>query len=80
MFENNYSHNLKVHYSRYIASWINAHGGRYKRELFEGFRHWLRDECKLTDDEIHDIWEMATNGKLELQENARRYLKNYKEQ
>lgn len=79
-WENKVTHNAKEYYSRYIASWIKAHGGKYQRELFEGFRHWLRDECELNEEEIHEIYEMATTGKLEFEGNAQCFIKNYKEQ
>ena len=69
-FENLKTHN-GIHYSRYIASWHNA-GGRVYDSLFEDL---LRSTQQLTDDEIHDIREMATCGKLELEVSAREFLK-----
>ena len=59
-----------IHYSRYIMSWLNA-GGEYFGTKFE---EWLRSE-QLTDDEIRDIKEMAMNGKFELEQNARAFIK-----
>ena len=69
MFNNLKTHN-EIHYSRYIASWHNA-GGRVYNSLFED---WLRSTQQLTDDEIRDIKEMATCGKLELEVSARSFL------
>ena len=40
------------------------------------FKEWLKETQGLTDDEIKDIMEMATNGKLELEESAKRFLEN----
>jgi len=71
MLENKKTHN-GIPYSRYIASWHVA-GGRIYDRLFE---EWLRTTQQLTDDEIHDIKEMATCGKLELEESARLFLKD----
>ena len=72
-FKNEKTHN-GIHYSRYIASWHNAGGRVYKyRSIFED---WLRQTQELTDDEIHDIIEMATNGKLELEMSAKQFLKD----
>ncbi len=71
MFENKITHN-GIPYSRYIASWHNAGGRIYKyRSIFED---WLRQTQQLTDEEVHDIIEMATCGKLELEENAKKFL------
>jgi len=81
MFENKLTKNGGIHYSRYIVSWAKAapidENLRHSTEVFYGkeFRDWLRSEgC--TEDEVRDIFEMATNGKLELEESARRFLKN----
>lgn len=65
MLENKKTKNQGVHYSRYIISWIK--GGGYKKYHFMSeFEDWLRkNEC--TEDEIHDICEMARMGKIELE-------------
>ncbi len=61
-----------IHKSRYVASWMKA-GGNF----FHGgelFKKWLRqlviDGENLTEEEIKEIYQFATNGKLELQMNA----------
>lgn len=69
-----------IHKSRYIASWIYAggelhgsKGGNHK------FVQWLKtliiNDRHLTEDEIKSIDFFARNGKLELQELAKEFLK-----
>ena len=69
MFENKKTHN-GIHYSRYIVSWHNSGGLYYGSSFVE----WLRTTQELTDEEIHDIVEMATCGKLELETSAKMFL------
>lgn len=67
-----------IHASRYIASWVNA-GGTFDRKpggRFD-FRVWL-ESLGLEDDEVRFIYNLAENGKLELQENAKKVLKSLK--
>ncbi len=59
-----------IHATRYIASWRNAGGRWFAYE----FRDWLRS-LGLTDDEIREIWNIAVNGKLELENSAERFIK-----
>lgn len=58
----------EVHVSRIIASWRNRNG-----VIFRGFRDWLK-ELGLDDYDITYIWNFATNGKLELQDLADKFL------
>lgn len=62
-----------IHYTRYMMSWINSGGTSFGAN----FEDWLRSE-QLTEEEIHDIKEIAMNGKLELEVNARAFIKNLK--
>lgn len=39
------------------------------------FKNWLRS-LGLTDDEVHDIYEMATCGKMELESSAKEFIDN----
>lgn len=64
-----------VHYSRYIASWKNS-GGEYFGEEFE---EWLRSEG-FDEEEIRDVKEMATCGKLELEMAAKEFINKEKEE
>lgn len=77
-FENKVTHN-GIYYSRYIASWIKA-GGNFKRDretLLFGvqFKNWLR-QTGCTEEEVKEIYWLATNGKLELESSAKRFLSN----
>lgn len=80
MFENKLTENEKVHYSRYIASWVKVafgrgiFGGPYDGEFVE----WLKTEG-LTKAEINEIWNMATNGRLEQETRAKIFLKSLEE-
>lgn len=70
MLDNKKTRNQGVHYSRYIASWVN-YGGSYFGEQFAA---WLRAN-DVEEDEIRDIREMATCGKLELEMTAGKYIR-----
>lgn len=63
-----------IAYSRYIVSWRNS-GGQYFDEFFEEFLK--NNGC--TKKEIHDIVELATCGKLELEMDAKKFIKKEKE-
>ena len=63
-----------IHYSRYIASWINA-GGKY---FDEEFLEWLKSEG-FEEDDARDVREMATCGKLELETSAKKFINKEKE-
>ena len=76
MFENKLTHN-EIHYSRYIVSWKRSGGKIYRGGLFE---KWLREKEHLTEDEIADILLMAENGKLELENSAKFFIENNKEE
>ena len=78
MFENKLTHN-GIHYSRYIVSWINGGGKISTCGRNPLFREFLRDVENLTEDEIRDIIELATNGKMELERNVAWFFsKKYK--
>ena len=71
MLENKKVAATGIHYSRYIASWINC-GNQY------GFEDWLESMTEITADERRDIREMWMTGKLELECNIREFLKGFK--
>lgn len=75
MFDNKKTKVQEVHYSRYIASWNNVGGDHYYGEQF---KKWLELNC-CTEEEIDDICEMATCGKMELQFTAAAYVKKMNE-
>ena len=73
MFEN--KQYKGIYYTRFIASWQHEDGNVFDSK----FEHWLRqlvfDEGEhMPDIVVHDIVELARNGKLELQKNAQYYL------
>ena len=73
MFENRIIEG--IHISRFIASWVKEGG-----KLNFTFKEWLKtltiNGRKLTYDEIREIYDFGTNGKLELETLASRFLKN----
>ena len=72
-----------IHASRYAASYENAGGKitglpRYDRDFIEWLKTLFINDRKLTEEEIDYIYRYAQtrrNGKLELQENAKEFLK-----
>ena len=73
MFENNTVGG--IHYSRFYASWIRG-GGNPKR--YKAFEEWLKS-IGVPEESAHEIYLLASNGKLELEENVRAYLKEHPE-
>lgn len=70
-----------IHLSRFGGSWLNA-GGDWRDE--EGFKEWMRSvpfEAKdgtiqhISDDDVHDAYEMMRGGKFELENSIREYFK-----
>lgn len=73
-----------IHYSRIIASWYNVGGKRIRSHVDSekrpnDFVRWLRtlsiNGRNIPEDVIHDILEMASNGKMELEFEAYNYMK-----
>ena len=60
-----------IYYSRYIASWRMVGGPYYD----ETFREWLTS-LGMPEDTVWEIYDMATNGKMELENHARVFMKN----
>ena len=65
---------IPVHFSRLIASWTNSGGNKYSW-LFED---WL-ESLGLSDRDIRDCYEMYTCGKLEVERNAKNYIRQHKD-
>jgi hypothetical protein len=75
MFENKFIESCHTHYSRIIASWVKAGGTFTHPWLFSEFAEWIRSlPVDITEEQIYEMYEMATNGKLEFEILARRYL------
>jgi hypothetical protein len=72
MLENKKVGATGIHYSRYIASWINC-GNKY------GFEDWLKSMPEITESERRDMVQMWMTGKLELESSVRRFLKKRKQ-
>lgn len=70
-------------YSRIIASWHNAGGVIYSgcknRITGENWRfvRWLESLGFLTEEQIREIRHMAEDGKLELEDSAKRFLEEH---
>lgn len=77
-FENAFTHN-GIRYSRYIASWKRK-GGKLYVDDDSLFIKWLREQEKLTDDEISDIRLLLTCGKMELETSAMLFMSMHKEE
>lgn len=80
-WENVYLKEYGMYYSRIIASWSNVGGNVHSKE----FKEWMKSikddntgERVLTDEQVNDIFRLADNGKLEWEENARRFMKEHK--
>ena len=71
-FENKKTKTHGIPYSRYIASWNNIRKGRF---YYGEFVDWLQ-HLGLTKEEINGIAFLADNGKLELEDDARKFIKN----
>ena len=75
MFENKIYEG--IHYSRFIASWVKV-GGELKSRNAWLMKDWLRqltiNDKPIPEEVIMEIYIFATNGKLELQESAKRFL------
>ncbi len=75
MFKNRES-SKGEYYSRYIASWVNTCKELRMPVYFDNeFLRWLESEG-LNDIETNQIRFLAINGKLELEQSAKRYLMN----
>ena len=72
MFENKLYNG--IHATRYIASWFNAGGGMWLGD----FEDWLMT-LGLTAQEAREIWNMASCGKLELENDAEKFVNKLKE-
>lgn len=72
MFENKLDSKYKIHYTRWIMSWIRE-GGNCKD--LDGFISWL-DTLNLDDEDINNMSFMMSNGKMECETSAKKFLKN----
>ena len=66
-----------VHATRYIMSWIRMGGEIHLYGRSSDFVNWLKS-LGLTDEECDTIMDLATNGRMELEMSAKKYLKTLK--
>lgn len=65
-----------IHLTRYIASWTNSGGSlSYRGINSEDFGEWLKS-LGLSEEDIYDIVGIARNGKMELEQLAKQFIKN----
>ena len=60
--------------TRYIASWIKVGGKLQCNKDIVDFEEWLKS-LNLDEEDINKIIFLATNGKLELEVSAKKFLK-----
>ena len=75
MFENKLI-NGYVYATRFIASWLKVGDNLSSGKDIATFRRWLESIGELSKEDINDIINLATNGRLELQEHAKEFIKN----
>lgn len=63
-----------VYYTRFFASWIRSGGDPIYLRKERGFEDWLR-HLGLNEEDINGIMFLAENGRLELETDAKRFLK-----
>ena len=71
MFENKKFYD--IHATRYIVSWVKMGGMLRYGEDIDDFHNWLLS-LGLTEDEANYIELLATNGKMELEVSAKKFL------
>ena len=74
MFENGNFNG--IFYSRFIASWVRKGGMLKTGHDISMFRCWLT-EIGCDDETVDKITFLASNGKLELENSAERFLKEH---
>lgn len=74
MFENGNFNG--IYYSRFIASWVRKGGMLKTGHDISMFRKWLT-EIGCDDETVDKITFLASNGKLELENSAERFLKEH---
>ena len=78
VFKNVYLESHGIYYSRIIASWINVGGNIRTLSDRKAFKKWLTS-LEIADEDILQIVDLATNGKLEYEHDAKKFIANLKE-
>lgn len=76
MFENKAIRGIYT--SRYIASWVREGGELIDLKKKSLFVKWLK-RLGLDQEEVDYIYNFATNGKMELESDARRFIEEHNE-
>ena len=63
-----------IYATRFLASWLKMGGMLCTGKDVDNFRSWLLS-LGLNSDEVWTIMYLATNGKMELEVNAKTFLK-----
>ena len=77
MFENRLK-NTDNYASRFIASWVREGGKLRTGKDYDDFREWLTS-LDLNEEDVNHIYFLASNGKLELEISAKKFLANLNE-
>lgn len=63
-----------IHATRYIVSWVKFAGYNFGR-INGPFWKWLESVGVTDEDDLYLIYRLATNGKMELESSAMRFIK-----
>lgn len=66
-----------IHATRYIMSYIRMGGNLNKRAGQSEFENWLKS-LGLNEDEIYSITSISSNGKMELEMSAAKFIETMK--
>ena len=61
------------HTSRFISSWVRSGGTLNRRHGEDDFREWL-ESLGLSKEEVDHIRYLASNGKMELEQDAKQFI------
>lgn len=76
MFENRQI-NGYTYATRFIASWVREGGELRTGQDYDDFKEWLRS-LGLNEDDVNHIYFLASNGKMELEYRAKKFLADKK--
>ena len=65
-------------YSRFLASYLHVLTSQKKVFYPQEFKEWLEWTGELTNEQVREMYEMATNGRLEAQISVERFLDSKK--
>lgn len=65
-----------IHYSRFIASWYNAGGNPERGDFVDWLQSLVINGKNIPYSVIHEIANLMEDGKLELEQHVKQWLKN----